>query len=230
MSKNNKDKEGSGGVVALFLVFGWLVFILLALLFFFYFKDDLKLPGFLKFGQEEETTTTVELVEGSGTSLAYQTNANLDINSLIIEYYTALAICDQAKLQSIVTDPSEFNDMTPFETVALKITNYTNINCYTINGMTEDATVCYATCNLSIKDVTSSPLNIRRFYIVRQADGTYKIDNAPASAELSAFLDGECDAIPDIQALYQTVRDNIDACIQSDEAFAAFYNEYIQGQ
>ena len=228
MSKNKKNEDSSRGVAGLFLVFGWLVFILLALLFFFYFKDDLKLPDFLKFGKESEATTEAEVAQGS--TLTYQTNANLDINSLIIEYYTALAICDQSKLQAIVTDPTQFDDMSPYEKIALKITNYTNINCYTLNGLDENGTVCYATCNLSIKDVTSTPLNISRFYIVKQADGTYKIDNQTPSAELSSYMDGTCDANADIQALYKSVNDNIESCVNGDPSFKSFYDEYISGQ
>ena len=228
MSKKQKDQEGSRGVAALFLVFGWLVFILLCLVFFFYFKDDLKLPGFLQFGKQQESTT--EVAASTGTPLTYQTNANLDINSLIIEYYTALAICDQGKLQSIVMDPGRYDDMSPYEKIALKITNYTNINCHTLPGMDENSTVCYATCNLSIKDVSSTPLNISRFYIVKQADGSYKIDNREASAELAAYLDGTCDANTDIQALYQSVNDNIKACREGDASFASFYDEYLSGQ
>ena len=228
MSKYEKDEESTRGVAGLFLVFGWLVFILLALIFFFYFKDDLKLPGFLNFGKEQ--VTEAEVTEQQGSTLTYQTNANLDINSLIIEYYTALAICDQKKLQNIVTDPTQFDDMSPYEKIALKITNYTNINCYTLPGVDENGTVCYATCNLSIKDVSSAPLNISRFYIVKQADGSYKIDNTSPSGELASYLDGTCDANADIQALYKSVNDNIKACVDGDASFASFYNEYISGQ
>lgn len=35
------DKEKSGSVAGLFLLFGWLMFVLLALIFYFYYWDSL---------------------------------------------------------------------------------------------------------------------------------------------------------------------------------------------
>ena len=213
----SKEQHKSGkGVAILFLVFAWLIFILLALVFYFYYFDKLDFNAI--FGKKE-TTETVDMAKPS-----YETNADVAINSLVVEYYTALAICDQAKLKTLVTDPSQFDDMSPYQRTANKITNYANVNCYTLPGYTEDGTVCYVICNLTIADVQSSPLNISRMYIVKDASGNYKIDNSSPSPELDAFLDTQ-DANPDIQDLYKKVRDDIDRCVASDEKFAAFYNE-----
>ena len=48
---------------------------------------------------------------GFSTRFDYQTNANPDINALIITYLSAMSTSDQGILQSCVTDPSQFNDM-----------------------------------------------------------------------------------------------------------------------
>ena len=72
------------------------------------------------------------------TRFSYQTNANQDINALIITYLNAYASCDQNLLKECVTDPSQFDDMTNVQSQSKIITAYTNINCYTVNGFDEE--------------------------------------------------------------------------------------------
>ena len=121
MSKKKKDS----GIAGLLLLFGWLVFLLLVLVFYFYFMDKIDFKNLLG----KETTTEVQAgpvsdnPENYETKYSYKTNANLDINSLMIEYYAALAVCDQAKLVTLVTDPSVYNDMTPYEQKSQIITH-----------------------------------------------------------------------------------------------------------
>ena len=83
MSK--KGKKGKKKIAGLMLFF-----ILLAVVFYFYFFSDLDLRMFNK-----DKATQTDAQQTNQTGFSYETNANLDINSLIIEYYAALAVCDQ---------------------------------------------------------------------------------------------------------------------------------------
>ena len=223
MSKKTKDKnKGIGGLLVLFC---WLLFILLALLFYFYFKDDLENFNSKK---QDNISTEASTEQAFETVYSYQTNANLDINALMIEYYAALSVCDQQKLQSLVMDPSQFNDMTDIQRKAQAISKYSNINCYTLPGYTDDATVVYVICNLSINNVSSSPLDITQFYVLNTADG-YKIDNRSLEAPVAEYITQQNEN-KDIQNLYQTVVDNINLCIESDPSFAEFYNTINQSK
>ncbi len=221
MSKKNKDS----GIAGLLLLFGWLVFLLLVLVFYFYFMDKIDFNELL--GREEVVTTTEGPVsdnpEQFETKYSYQTNANLDINSLMIEYYAALAVCDKNKLVTLVTDPSVYDDMTPYEQKSQVITRYSNINCYTVDGDVPDSTILYVTCNINIAGVESAPMNISQFYIVKTADG-YKIDNGVLADSTVSYIQkvGESE---DIQELYRNVKANIDSCLTSDPTFADFYNK-----
>ncbi len=221
MSKKKKDS----GIAGLLLLFGWLVFLLLVLVFYFYFMDKIDFKNLLG----KETTTEVQAgpvsdnPENYETKYSYKTNANLDINSLMIEYYAALAVCDQAKLVTLVTDPSVYNDMTPYEQKSQIITHYSNINCYTVDGNTADSTILYVTCNINIAGVDSAPMNISQFYIVKTAEG-YKINNSTLDSAATAYI-SEVSASDDIQELYRNVKTNIDSCLQSDPTFAEFYNK-----
>ncbi len=221
MSKKNKDS----GIAGLLLLFGWLVFLLLVLVFYFYFMDKIDFNELL--GRETTETATEGPVsdnpEQFETKYSYQTNANLDINSLMIEYYAALAVCDKNKLVTLVTDPSVYDDMTPYEQKSQVITRYSNINCYTVDGDAPDTTVLYVTCNINIAGVESAPMNISQFYIVKTTDG-YKIDNGVLADSTVSYIQqvGESE---DIQELYRNVKANIDSCLASDPTFADFYNK-----
>lgn len=218
--KGSKEKKGVSGLL---LFLGWMIFVLLAVVFYFYFFSDLDLNMFNK---DKATQTDATQEEPAGFS--YETNANLDINSLIIEYYAALAVCDQNKLKSVVTDPSQFDDMTVYQQRSAVIKAYSNVNCYTMPGYTEDATLVYVTSNLSLANITSVPLNINRFYVLNTADG-YKIDNSALSQEVTNYIETQSQS-NDIQNLYRAVQDNVNSCIANDSAFAEFYNTISSGQ
>lgn len=224
MSK--KKNSNKTGILGLVLLFFWLIFILLCVVFYFYYWDELP---FNKKSSSDKTTTE-EVTEGEieddtakyETVYTYQTNANPDINALIADYYSALASKDQAVLKTLVTDPSEFDDMTDVLAKAAVVTGYSNINCYTLDGLLENETIVYVVSNISIKSVDSKPLDISRFYVVNTEAG-YLIYNEPYNPELNNFIT-ERDEEADIQALYQTVQDNINKCIEEDESFATFYD------
>ena len=54
-------------------------------------------------------------------------------------------------------------------------------------------------------------------------DGKYLIYNEPYSEEVGQYIKSR-DEEEDIQALYQTVQDNINQCLEDDESFSTFYN------
>lgn len=219
MSKNTKKK----GIAGLLLFLGWMVFVLLAVVFYFYFFPDLDLKNF-QFGKEK----TTEVEKDTNPEFSYETNSNIEINSLVMEYYAALAVCDQAKLQTCVMDGAQFDDMTTYEQRATVIKSYSNVNCYTMPGYTEDATLVYVTSNLTLANIPSIPLNINRFYVLKTEDG-YKIDNRPLSDEVSSYMEQQS-RTADIQSLYRAVQDNVNSCIANDPAFAEFYNTISSGQ
>ncbi len=219
MSKKTKEKKGIAGLL---LFLGWMIFVLLAVVFYFYFFSDLDLSMFKKDKTEQSTPQEAQ------PDFTYETNANLDINSLIIEYYAALAVCDQDKLKACVTDAAQFDDMSVYEQRAAAIKAYTNVNCYTMPGYTEDATLVYVTSNLTIANISSVPLNINRFYVLKTEDG-YKIDNSPLSAEIEAYIEEKSQST-DIQNLYKAVQDNVNSCIANDPAFAEFYEKISSSQ
>lgn len=158
------------------------------------------------------------------TTKIYETNSDLEINMLVTTYLNAMTSCDQKTLQSVVTNPSQFDNMTVLLSRAQKIVGYSHIDCYTVKGIKENEILCYVIADISLKDVKSTPKDIMVYYIVKEANGEYRINNN-VDAEISAFID-EKTLNDDIQALYKIVKDDEDKCYNEDKTLRDFYEKY----
>ena len=158
---------------------------------------------------------------GITTRFSYQTNANQDINALVITYQNAMAASDQDILKACVTDPSKFDDMSDIQSLSKVVTSYNNINCYTVKGLDDNSTLCYAVANITITGVESKPLDmLGPFYIVKK-DGHYLIDNGTLSSDVQKYME-KANKDKDIQELYQMVKADQDAKSSQDTALKEF--------
>ncbi len=155
----------------------------------------------------------------------YEENANEEINQLIQKYYSAYSSCDQKVLQSLVVDPSRFDDMYIVEQKATVVTGYSNLKVYTIPGLTPDATIVYVMKNLQIANVVSQPLDIvtTPMYVLKTDKG-YLIDNTPLSTDIMNRFE-ELNQKEDIQALFRMVKEDQERCLREDETFKSFYDK-----
>ena len=208
MEKGNKKLNLKAVIIA-----GWIVFILMAVIYFMFFYKKLPVPG---------------NDAGVDSKYIYETNEKLAINVLIISYLDALEQCDQATLQSLVTDPSEFDDMTSYQKKAEMILEYSNTDCYTVEGNTEDTFIVYAVFRTVIANVESTPMDILEFYVVK-TDSGYLIDNTEHDAETQAYIE-EIRYHEDIQKLYETVHEDEKRCLEEDETYYEFYQKIWEHQ
>ena len=226
-----KDKEGkkSGEKLVLFALM-WILLFSAGVFAFLYFQTDLFKKKKTKTTEitteittTEATETTEELNEEFYTIYSYQTNADVNINALMADYYDALVKGDKEKLKDIVTEPEAFGDMVIYETKAQVISEYSNITCYTIPGLNEGEILVFTTSNVTITGVNSKPLDIKQFYVVKDGNN-YKINNGVLSQETIDYINVQAGS-PDVQALYKSVQDNINQCLAEDSTFADFYNK-----
>ncbi len=217
MSRQKKKDKGIAGM-ALFL--GWLIFILLALVFYFYFSD-----GFASFVEkwknDKASSGTSKVSEGM-----YEVNAYPDINELITAYLEAEAACDKDTLVTLVTKPDEFADMVNYVEKAKIIEGYENIICYTLQIQDSEDKIAYAVANMKMTEASGikcKPLNVNCYY-VRKTDGGYRIDNNADDTDIKACIDVAYKNSY-IQELYKSVNDDIEVCVQTDEEFARFYSK-----
>ena len=158
-------------------------------------------------------------------SKIYELNKNSDINFLIKRYLGALTGCDQETLKNLVTDPSQFDNMTIYISRSNNVTGYSNIDCYTVDGMTDDSKLVFVVGNVSLKDVESKPKDIMVFYVVN-VDGKYLINN-----EVDTKIQNHIEKMTvqkDIQEIYKMVKEDEDKCYEEDETLRKFY-ERING-
>ncbi len=228
---NKKDKEGkkSGDKIVWFALL-WIVLFSVGVFAFLYFQTDLfkkkkaaTTEETTEISTTESTETTEELDEEFYTIYSYQTNADVNINALMADYYDALVKGDKEKLKDIVTEPEAFGDMMIYETKAQVISEYSNITCYTIPGLNEGEILVFTTSNVTITGVNSKPLDIKQFYVVKDGNN-YKINNGALSQETIDYINVQAGS-PDVQALYKSVQDNINKCLAEDSTFADFYNK-----
>lgn len=217
MSRQKKKDKGIAGM-ALFL--GWLIFVLLALVFYFYFSDGFS--SFLKKWKNDKASSGAPKVsEGM-----YEVNAYPQINELITAYLEAEAACDKDTLVTLVTKPEEFADMEKYTAKAKLIAGYENIICYTLQLHGSEDKIAYAVANMKMtkaSGIKCKPLNVNCYY-VRKTDRGYLIDNNGADADIKACMD-EAYKNSNIQQLYKSVNDDIEACVQNDEEFAKIYSK-----
>ena len=231
LKRKERTKKGKGKIIGFtllwFLVFG------AGVVTFLYFKTDVFKKKEKNVATSTDAATTVETTEATETTeeldedfytiYSYQTNADVNINALMADYYDALVKGDKDRLKDIVPEPEAFGDMMIYETKAQVISEYSNITCYTIPGLHEDEILVFTTSNVTITGVESKPLDIKQFYVVKDGNN-YKINNGVLSQEIIDYINVQAGS-PDVQDLYKSVQDNINKCLAEDSTFADFYNK-----
>ena len=205
MSETKKKKKNYAGL----LIFIWVFFIAAIAAF-----------GTLLYINRETLAKDLGFVEKT----SYTVNSNEEVNNLISVYFKALASADQETLQGCVTAPQQYDNMTTVEGRSKVITDYTDINCYYVDGPEPDSYIVFTIMNITITDVNSRPLDIYKpMHIVKMGD-KYLIDNSAQSQELQDFIN-QLTLESDIQDLYRMVKTDQDSKAASDPSFAEFLNK-----
>lgn len=212
-SHRNKEKKSKAGLL---LGIGWAIFVVLCALYVYLFFIKETPPG-------KYNTVEIQIPEGANYRLC-----DIDeINQLISDYLAARADGDQAALQAMVTDPDQFNQVAGIEIVAGYTEAYKNITCYIADGYDENSYIVIELSNIVIENVKSQPLDVITFYVVRQEDGSYKIDNSDLPVEVENYIE-EVKSTQYIQDIYLHVKENEDYIMETDQTFIDFLNEINQ--
>ena len=226
------------------LVTCWILFAVLcvAYVYFFFIKDTSKDKGNTgntavvqdteQTGSEAASTEEVsadDVGKDNSVELDIPENASYKkcddtaITDVINAFLTAKVNCDQDGLKACVLETENYDDMSKVNSAAEFIKEYKNVTCYVTDGYDDNGKVVFVLSNLVIADVDSNPLNIESFYVARQSDGTYKI-NENRSTGIESYINNVI-AKSDIQKIYAHVSDNVQYLYNNDPAFKDFYDK-----
>ena len=226
------------------LVTCWILFAVLcvAYVYFFFIKDTSKDKGNTgntavvqdteQTGSEAASTEEVsadDVGKDNSVELDIPENASYKkcddtaITDVINAFLTAKVNCDQDGLKSCVLETENYDDMSKVNSAAEFIKEYKNVTCYVTDGYDDNGKVVFVLSNLVIADVDSNPLNIESFYVAKQSDGTYKI-NENRSTGIESYINNVI-AKSDIQKIYAHVSDNVQYLYNNDPAFKDFYDK-----
>ena len=226
------------------LVTCWILFAVLcvAYVYFFFIKDTSKDKGNTgntavvqdteQTGSEASSTEEVsadDVGKDNSVELDIPENASYKkcddtaITDVINAFLTAKVNCDQDGLKSCVLETENYDDMSKVNSAAEFIKEYKNVTCYVADGYDDNGKVVFVLSNLVIADVDSNPLNIESFYVAKQSDGTYKI-NENRSTGIESYINNVI-AKSDIQKIYAHVSDNVQYLYNNDPAFKDFYDK-----
>lgn len=215
--KNTEFEEKSNAGILLGIA--WILFAVLCAVYVyvFFIKKPPEIPG-------KNNTVKLDIPDGAN----YRLCDIKEIDQLVTNFLTARANCDQQVLQSLVTDPSQFDDISVLQMIFTDYARgYANTTCYIVDGYDENGYIVIELSNLKLVDIKSQPLDVMSFYIIKAEDGTYRIDNSVHSTEVETYI-SNVTATKDIQDIYIHVKDQNDYLLKTDTAFADLYHRIME--
>ncbi len=171
-------------------------------------------------GTASEQTST-ETSETSGTSEYPLTKESSDsaVQTLVTQYYTAVAARDYDTLSSV---DETFDEEAKAEVEAESaIESYNNIITYTKPGLTDGTYVAYIYFEAKITGIDTMAPSLREMYLVTDEDGILKIGDKRSSQELINYL-LDCQRDNDVQSLVKDVNQKLETAKEQDSDLASY--------
>ena len=171
--------------------------------------------------KETAGETEKETSAASDSTSAPLTKESSDsaVQTLITQYYTAVASRDYDTLSSI---DETFDEAAKAAVEAESaIESYDNIVTYTKPGLTAGTYVAYIYFEAKITGIDTPAPSLREMYLVTDTDGNLKIGDKRSSQELVDYL-LDCQRDSDVQALVKDVNQKLADAKAQDSALASY--------
>ena len=171
--------------------------------------------------KETSGETEKETSAASDSTSAPLTKESSDsaVQTLITQYYTAVASRDYDTLSSI---DATFDEAAKAAVEAESaIESYDNIVTYTKPGLTDGTYVAYIYFEAKITGIDTPAPSLREMYLVTDTDGNLKIGDKRSSQELVDYL-LDCQRDSDVQALVKDVNQKLADAKAQDSALASY--------
>ena len=147
------------------------------------------------------------------TAESYQVDVDEAINELIKNYYTYYANGDIANLETVAS-PITDGEKSFIQMYSNYVDSYDNLTCYTKGGLSDDAYLVSVYLEIKFNGVETPAPGLDFFYVEKDADGNYKINNLYSQYN---SLTKELPTDPAIDALIQSFETQEDVlALQSD--------------
>ena len=164
----------------------------------------------------EETTITVP-------EEPLEEDAYPEINTLVKQYYQAMADGDISTLQNIKSAMDD-KEQIKIQKKSEYIENYPTVKCYTKKGPVEDSFVVYAYYEVKLKDFDSLAPGLNTLYICKNKSGNYFINDGEQDESIINY----CKAVSsqdDVIDLFNTVQVKYNDLKTTDEELSKFLDE-----
>lgn len=171
--------------------------------------------------KETSGETEKETSAASDSTSAPLTKESSDsaVQTLITQYYTAVASRDYDTLSSI---DETFDEAAKAAVEAESaIESYDNIVTYTKPGLTDGTYAAYIYFEAKITGIDTPAPSLREMYLVTDTDGNLKIGDKRSSQELIDYL-LDCQRDSDVQALVKDVNQKLADAKAQDSALASY--------
>lgn len=179
---------------------------------------------------EPESQTEIPVLEG-----ALEKNANEELNTLIMDYYSAYANADLEMLEMLAS-PITDDEKSYINTFSNYYEEYQNVDCYSYE---EEGHYFVSTCyELKFVDIETPAPGMDFFYVERDGKGKLFINNVYSSYNFN-FIETDFDATvyasilgykqkTEVAELQQTVQAKYESAVASDEKLANFVGGTIR--
>lgn len=168
-----------------------------------------------------------EVSEEPATMGGFQIDPIPEINQLLETYYAAYASADLEKLEICASPISEL-EKSYVKLMSDYTESTTDVQCYVKPGLNEGEYAVSVMAKTKLKDVNEAAPGLDFFYVKKNADGTYVIDNLYCSfnrsvkvldmdASVAGFIDSY-EKEEDFKVLQETVQGDYDEMLASNEA------------
>lgn len=177
-------------------------------------------------GEEDATTDEAEEVEEENVLTV---NEHASIITLVKTYMDCIVDGDVDTLALIVDELSD-EDREEIEKNDRAYESYSNLVCYTMNGLEEDAYIAFICYDMKIDGVETLAPGIICLSLLPQdeyGDRLIQYSNVDDDADLQAYVE-ELEQDEDVQALYADVQARYEEALESDSTLAQFMQSALE--
>ncbi len=177
-------------------------------------------------GEEEATTDEAEEVEEENVLTV---NEHASVITLVKTYMDCIVDGDVDTLALIVDELSD-EDREEIEKNDRAYESYSNLVCYTMNGLEEDAYIAFICYDMKIDGVETLAPGIICLSLLPQdeyGDRLIQYSSVDDDADLQAYVE-ELEQDADVQALYADVQARYEEALESDSTLAQFMQSALE--